>query len=45
MMNDKELLNVRGGEVSLGTVLLIVSGFIFLVGVIDGFFRPYECRK
>ena len=34
-----------GGGLSLGVGLVIVAGAIFIVGVIDGFFRPIKCNK
>ena len=33
-----------GGGLSLGVGLVIVAGAIFIVGVIDGFFRPLKCN-
>lgn len=43
-LNEKELMNVQGGGISLGTGLLIVAGVAFVVGVIDGIVRPLKCR-
>ncbi len=34
-----------GGGISLGVGLLIVAGAVFVIGVIDGFFRPLKCNK
>lgn len=34
-----------GGGISLGVGLIIVAGAIFVIGVIDGFFRPLKCNK
>ena len=43
-LNDKELMEVNGGGISLGTGLLIVAGVCFVVGIIDGIVRPLKCR-
>ncbi len=43
-LNKKELMNVHGGGIGLGTGLLIGAGIIFIIGVIDGFIRPLKCN-
>lgn len=40
-----ELLSIRGGSISFTAGALIVAGITFLIGVIDGFLRPYACHK
>lgn len=45
MIKKEELLLMNGGSISLTAGLLIVAGITFLIGVIDGFLRPYACRK
>ncbi|NLL45050.1 MAG: class IIb bacteriocin, lactobin A/cerein 7B family [Mollicutes bacterium] len=44
-LNKKELLNIKGGGISLGVACLIGTGIIFLIGVIDGYTRPLKCNK
>lgn len=41
-INKKGLKQINGGGVWLG--IGIVSGIIFLIGVIDGYTRPLSCR-
>ena len=43
-LTNKELMEVNGGGISLGTGLLIVAGVCFVVGIIDGIVRPLKCR-
>lgn len=43
-LNQKQLKNIKGGSISLGAGLLIGAGVVFLIGVIDGYVRPYKCR-
>lgn len=38
-----ELQEVQGG--SFKVIAALVAGGIFLIGVLDGFLRPYSCRK
>ena len=42
----KELEEISGGAIHWAAVLgLIVGGCAFVSGVIDGYLRPYGCRK
>jgi lactobin A/cerein 7B family class IIb bacteriocin len=41
-LSKKELLEIKGG--GAGTVLIIVAGIVFLIGVIDGYVRPLGCN-
>ncbi|MBQ9318800.1 MAG: bacteriocin [Bacilli bacterium] len=41
-LSKDELMEVQGGGYGLG--LLIASGVVFLVGVIDGIVRPLNCH-
>lgn len=43
-IKEKELKNIKGGAISIWGGLGIVSGVIFLIGVIDGFVRPVKCN-
>ena len=44
MMNQEELINIKGGEnwVAIGIGSTLVS---FLVGLLDGYLRPLKCNK
>ena len=33
-----------GGALSAGVGIAIVAGVVFLIGVVDGFFRPLKCN-
>ncbi len=47
-MNDltqEKLKKIDGGGISVWGVLTIVTGIVFLVGVIDGFVRPLSCNE
>lgn len=41
-LNKDELKNINGG----GWVLVsaIIGGVMFLIGIFDGYTRPYKCR-
>lgn len=43
-LTNHELSNINGGAISLGGAALISLGVAFLVGVIDGYFRPLKCN-
>ena len=44
-IQTKKLNKIQGGGgISLGVGLVIVAGAIFIIGVIDGFFRPLKCN-
>lgn len=42
-IDDEELLNIEGG-ISAWGVIGIGAGIVFVIGVIDGFFRPLKCN-
>ncbi|MBQ8871390.1 MAG: hypothetical protein IJ018_01425 [Bacilli bacterium] len=44
-IEEKELKNIKGGSVSVGTILAIGAGIVFLVGIVDGFVRPLKCNS
>ncbi len=44
ILTDNELMDVKGGGISLGAAALIVLGVTFLIGVIDGYIRPFSCN-
>jgi hypothetical protein len=45
LMSNNDMKLVNGGAISIATGILIVSGIIFLIGVIDGFVRPLKCNR
>lgn len=44
-LSSEELLEVTGGGIKMGIFLGILSFGVLIVGIIDGFLRPYGCRK
>lgn len=45
MMTNEELKQISGGGISVAAGVIIVAGLSFLIGVIDGFCRPYACNN
>lgn len=43
-IDDKELLNVKGGAASAWTFFGIGAAVVFMIGLFDGFTRPYGCN-
>ena len=43
-LSDKELMNIEGGAVKAGLIIGIGAGITFLIGLIDGIFRPLKCN-
>ena len=43
-LSDKELMNIEGGAIRAGLVIGIAAGVTFLIGLIDGIFRPLKCN-
>ncbi|MDD3341098.1 MAG: hypothetical protein PHN72_02730 [Bacilli bacterium] len=43
-LSKQELLKTEGGSLSVGAILAITGGVIFLIGVIDGYTRPLKCN-
>lgn len=44
-ITEKELKQLNGGGLSLLGLTGIISGAIFLIGVIDGYVRPLRCNE
>jgi lactobin A/cerein 7B family class IIb bacteriocin len=44
-LSKEELKDVKGGAISLGLIGALITGGAFVIGIIDGFFRPYGCRR
>ncbi len=43
-LTKNEMLNISGGEVSAGLIAAICAGISFIVGIIDGYVRPFKCK-
>lgn len=43
-IEKKDLKTIKGGAMSIWGGIGIVSGIVFLIGVIDGFVRPLKCN-
>ena len=43
-LTKEELLDVQGGGITIGGVLLVIAGVTFVVGVVDGIVRPLRCH-
>jgi len=45
IINDQDLLNIKGGAIAWGLIGLIITGLVtFAIGILDGFKRPYGCK-
>lgn len=43
-LDKEELLTIEGGAISVFGGCALVAGVVFLIGVLDGYFRPLPCR-
>lgn len=43
-LTKKEMKNIKGGASGGWIFAGIVAGVTFLVGIFDGYFRPFKCR-
>lgn len=43
-LSNEELKEITGGGLSFGAWAVIGAGIVFVIGVIDGYVRPYKCR-
>ena len=43
-INNIELMNIKAGGLSWAAISGILSGVVFIIGVVDGYLRPYKCR-
>lgn len=43
-MQKDELLNVKGGAIKWAIVGAVGTVVTFLIGVVDGYFRPLKCN-
>ena len=42
-LSNEALENTKGGEITFGAVAAIVTGVIFVIGVIEGIVNPKRC--
>lgn len=43
-LNMEEMLEIKAGGLSAGTVAAICAIGSFIIGIFDGFSRPFKCR-
>lgn len=43
-LSNEKLKQITGGGLSFGAWAAIGAGIVFVIGVIDGYVRPYKCR-
>lgn len=44
-LSQENLKKINGGGISVWGAIAIVTGVVFIVGVIDGFVRPLTCNS
>ena len=44
-LSNEEMKKIDGGGINIGAIALITGGITMLIGVLDGFFRPFGCRE
>lgn len=44
-MSNEELQNVYGGAVKWAALGIISTAVTFIIGLVDGYFRPLKCRN
>ena len=45
IQNKNELLEVKGGGISIKLIMGLITAGTFIVGLVDGFIRPLRCRN
>ncbi len=45
MLEKGELIQITGGAAKVGLIAAIISGVVFIIGVIDGYLRPKKCNS
>lgn len=45
MLSNDELYNIKAGAFNTGIASIIIAGIVFIIGIIDGYFRPLKCNK
>lgn len=43
-LTKNEMINANAGGLSAGAIAAICAGVSFLVGILDGYVRPFKCR-
>lgn len=43
-LSKNEMMNISAGSLSAGAIAAIAAGLSFIIGVLDGYVRPYKCR-
>lgn len=43
-LSKKELQKIEGGSISTSTVLGVAGVFVFVIGLVDGYLRPFKCH-
>lgn len=43
-LNESEMLSVKAGGISAGMIAVIGGCIAFIVGILDGYTRPFRCR-
>ena len=44
LLTKEEMKSYKGGSISAGVVAGVIAGVSFIVGILDGFTRPFRCR-
>lgn len=45
VLKTSELLATDGGALKTSLIMTIFGAVVFIIGVIDGIFRPLKCRS
>lgn len=45
VLSNEELTEVVGGGFKIGVAIVVAAVVTFVIGVIDGYFRPLKCNK
>lgn len=43
-LTNEELMTIDGGAIKAGLIAGLIAGVTFIIGVIDGIFRPLKCN-
>lgn len=43
-IKEEEMMNIKGGGISLVAIGAIYAAVTFVIGIIDGFTRPLKCN-
>lgn len=44
-MNNQELTEIKGGAIKWAIVSGVAAVVTFIIGVVDGYFRPLKCNN